>query len=116
MSLKRMVGVGAVLLLVGCAGSAPGPAVSPEAGPRLVVKNHSAFDMDIYLNLRSQQIPLGIAAADSTTRFALPEGQVAGAGFVTFEAVPITGGGEAASSEPTDVPPDGEITLDIPPP
>ncbi len=118
MQLQRTAALAALLLLpvAGCANPQANPAVSPATAPRLVVKNRSAFDMDIYLNSRGQRIRLGIASADTTTQFSLPQDQVVGAGLVTFQAVPITGGGESSSTEPTNVPPGGEITLDIPPP
>lgn len=117
MQLRRIALWASLLLLpvAGCAHPPAGTAASP-AVPRLLVNNHSSFDMDVYLIRQGQRVRLGIAAADTSTRFSLPVNEVVGAGLVTFQAVPVTGGGESSSSEPTSVPPGGEITLDIPPP
>ena len=118
MRFRRIPSLAVLLLLpaIGCAHPQAGATAGPAAVPRLVVNNRSSSDMDVYLVRQGQRIRLGLAAGDTTTRFSLPVNEAVGAGLVSFLAVPINGGGETSSSEPTNLSPGAEITLDIPPP
>ena len=88
---------------------------APADQPRLEVVNRSINDMDVYIIRSGQRVRLGLAPNGKTTRFALGPGLTIGAGTVVFEAVPLLGG-QTVSTDPTALPPNTTVTLDIPPP
>ena len=107
------------LMLCGCGRRIePAPSsVSPQEGTtQLEVINRSSSDMDIYIVRGGQQIRLGLAPGNETTRFVLVPGQVAGVGLTHFQANPITGLGKPIGSEPVMLRLGDVVTLNIPPP
>jgi hypothetical protein len=107
------------LILAGCSsgtGMAPAGAAPDPGTTQLEVVNRSSSDMDIYIVRSGQQVRLGLAPGNVTTRFVLTPGQVAGVGLVHFQARPITGLGRPIGSEPVMLRLGDVVTLNIPPP
>jgi hypothetical protein len=107
------------LVLAGCRTRAETEPAGPAPDPgttQLEVVNRSSSDMDIYIVRGGQQVRLGLAPGNVTTRFVITRGQVAGVGPAYFQARPIAGMGRTIGSEPVMLRLGDVVTLNIPPP
>ena len=114
----RVGALAGAVWLWGCASGSQ--RADDNAGPSpqavLEVDNRSVSDMDIFVVRTGQRIRLGLAPGSEVTRFGLPTSLITAAGFARFEAVPLTGPGEAARTEPVKVTPGDTVRLSVPPP
>lgn len=107
----------ATLVVTGCGGNpSEAPPPSPEGYAALRVENNNIRDMRIYVRpgAGAARFRLGTANALETTVLKLPKTMVTGVTDLTFEIVPLGGGGSQFSERVT-AHPGEEILLRISP-
>ena len=103
---RGMLKVWNVLLIVLACSTLPAGS-SAQTEPTVVeVNNQSFLDMTVYAVRSSQRVRLGLATANSTTRFNLPSSLVGGLSTLRFVADPIGSNRASVSQEITIAPGD----------
>jgi hypothetical protein len=113
--MKARSTVFALLLLVVLACSTLPAGGAAQNEPTVVeVNNQSFLDMTVYAMRSSQRVRLGLATANSKTRFTLPSGLLGGMSTLRFVADPIGSDRNSVSQEITIAPGD-TVVMTIPP-
>jgi hypothetical protein len=114
-SLSRwVVGLLAVVGVLGCNRNRPQTDIDPNADTKVVVDNQAFPDMNIYVLEGGRRVRLGTANGNTKTTFTLPKYLVRTLTSIRFLADPIGSNRTPVSDEIT-VSPGDEVTLRIPP-
>lgn len=103
----------ALVAVAGCA-SKPGGARFEPRETQVTVHNQAWMDMTIYVLDGARRVRLGLAGANGTASFRIPESVVGLGRVLRFQADPV-GSSNVASSYEINVSPGQTVRLTIPP-